>query len=219
MQSLELWFGYLAVGLTISSFVPQVWRSIRTRSVRDLSIWTLIIFVCSSSCWLTYGILIQDVPIILTNTIIVILQITLLYLKIQYRPGKVNTRIEHVAFWVKNLEHMADFYASHFSATKGSLYTNPSKRFSSYFLSFKNSDTRIELMHNPEIGKNQNSKDPTYGLTHLALSVGSTKQVEALTEKCRISGLKVITKPRTTGDGYYESVILDPEGNCIELTA
>lgn len=218
MQSFELWFGYMAVGLTISSFVPQVWRSIKTKSVRDLSIWTLIIFVCSSSFWLTYGIIIRDIPIILTNTIIVILQITLLYLKIQYQPKQASARIAHIAFWVKDLEQMADFYTSYFGAVKSPMYTNPSNRFSSYFLSFEYSDSKIELMHNPEIESNKNDRSHTHRLTHLAFSVGSERQVDQLTENFSAAGIQVISKPRTTGDGYYESVISDPEGNFIELT-
>jgi lactoylglutathione lyase len=55
-------------------------------------------------------------------------------------------------------------------------------------------------------------------LIHLAFSTGSKEKVDALTERLRNDGFEIIGAPRTTGDGYYESVILDPENNIIEIT-
>ncbi|MEO9966851.1 MAG: SemiSWEET transporter [Reichenbachiella sp.] len=212
-------FGYLAVALTTASFVPQVWQSLKTKSVEDLSLWTLIIFVCSSSSWLTYGILIFDIPIILTNTIVFSLQMALLVLKLKHNgPRKLKTKIEHAAMWVQDLDGMAQFYEKYFQAWKGNKYENPTKNFSSYFLSFDHKKTRMELMHNPEyIPKSENGARFN-GLAHLAFSVGSKNRVDELTAQFRTDGYQVLGEPRTTGDGYYESVIADPEGNLIEIT-
>ena len=212
-------FGYLAVLFTITSFIPQVWQSIRTQSVEDLSLWTLIIFVCSSSSWLTYGILIKDLPIIITNAIVFILQLALLVLKLKHNgPRKPKFKIEHAALWVNDLEVMSDFYTKYFNATKGSKYYNPTKNFTSYFLKFDHKKTRIELMHSPNVHSKQENTVESQGLAHLAFSTGSITAVDNLTQQFKTDGYAVIGEPRTTGDGYYESVVLDPEGNRIEIT-
>lgn len=113
---------------------------------------------------------------------------------------------------------MKDFYQKYFDAKVGRLYHNPDKNFYSYFLSFENG-CRLELMHKPDI-QTQNDKviQPTLGLIHFAVSVGSEAKVNQLTEQIRLDGYQIIGAPRTTGDGYYESVILDPEKNIIEIT-
>ena len=219
MDSYAPLFGYLAVALTIASFVPQVWQSLKTRSVEDLSLWTLIIFVCSSSSWLTYGILIFDLPIIITNTIVFSLQMALLVLKLKHNgPRQPKTKIEHVAIWVSDLEGMREFYSRYFQAESGARYENPSKNFSSYFLRFDHRKTRIELMHNPEYLPKGVHESKNNGLAHLAFSVGSKQRVDELTNEFRKDGYSILGEPRTTGDGYYESVIADPEGNLVELT-
>ena len=97
-------------------------------------------------------------------------------------------------------------------------YVNEVKVFSSYFLTF-DSGTRIELMHKADIKEPLGQRGQISGLAHMAFSLGSTAAVLELTEKSRAMGLKIIGEPRTTGDGYFESVIEDPEGNWIELTA
>ncbi|MEP2274755.1 MAG: SemiSWEET family transporter [Reichenbachiella sp.] len=212
-------FGYLAVVFTISSFVPQVWQSLRTRSVEDLSLWTLIIFVCSSSSWLIYGVLIIDLPIIITNAIVFTLQLALLVLKLKHNgPRQPKTKIEHAAIWVKDLEGMSEFYAKYFQATKGSKYENPAKNFSSYFLKFDHRKTRIELMHNPEYLPKLENGVKFNGMAHLAFSVGTKQRVDELTHQFKTDGYTILGEPRTTGDGYYESVVADPEGNTIEIT-
>lgn len=96
-------------------------------------------------------------------------------------------------------------------------YYNPKKKFSSYFLTFENG-ARIELMHSPDITDFIEKSDSKLGLTHFAVSVGTKEKVDSLTETIRENGYTIIGEPRTTGDGYYESVISDPEGNLIEIT-
>jgi lactoylglutathione lyase len=127
--------------------------------------------------------------------------------------------IEHIAIWVKDLEESKAFYSKYFNATAGEKYHNPQKKFTSYFLSFE-TGARLELMHKPliSIGKNPHSETEKLGLIHFAMSVGSKDKVDQLTESIRQDGYQVIGEPRTTGDGYYESVIQDPEGNRIEVT-
>lgn len=124
--------------------------------------------------------------------------------------------IEHIAIWVNDLEKMKEFYLTFFDLQSNEKYHNPKKQFSSYFLSFE-SGARIELMHRPDIAAFIESNEKQ-GLAHFAISVGSKEKVDALTERIRANGYSVIGEPRTTGDGYYESVIADPEGNLIELT-
>lgn len=126
-------------------------------------------------------------------------------------------KIEHLAIWVKDLEKMKAFYLEFFDLTCNEKYVNPKKGFSSYFLSFE-SGARIELMHKASISGKFNSGEELFGLAHFAISVGSKQRVDDLTERIRINGYPVVGEPRTTGDGYYESVISDPEGNLIEIT-
>lgn len=125
--------------------------------------------------------------------------------------------IEHLAIWVSDLELMRGFYETYFNAKAGERYHNPKKNFTSYFLSFE-AGPRLELMQKPEIPTLKNQADEHLGIIHFAVSVGSKKQVDTLTEKLRANGIKIIGEPRTTGDGYYESVVMDPEGNRIEIT-
>lgn len=127
-------------------------------------------------------------------------------------------KIEHLAVWVKDLERMKDFYGTYFEDVAGEKYHNPHKNFTSYFLSFEEGP-RLELMYNPNISANLSGDVVHLGLVHFAISVGSRKKVDGLTEKLRNSGFEIVGEPRTTGDGYYESVVLDPENNRIEITA
>ncbi len=125
-------------------------------------------------------------------------------------------KIEHIAIWVSDLEHMRNFYEGYFKGISGALYKNPKKNFSSYFLTFSEG-SRLELMQRPNI-PSSSSQIEHLGLIHFAMSVGSKSEVDALTEKLRSDGFKVVGEPRITGDGYYESTVLDPEGNRIEIT-
>ena len=127
-------------------------------------------------------------------------------------------KIEHLAIWAENLEDMKNFYVKYFDMHCGEKYHNAKKHFTSYFLSFQGSDTRIELMNRPDITAHGNQKSQTNGLTHFAISVGSKDMVNTLTERLRADRYIIQDEPRITGDGYYESVVLDPEGNLIEIT-
>lgn len=126
-------------------------------------------------------------------------------------------KIEHLAIWVEDLEIMRSFYMKYFDMNCSEKYINSKKQFSSYFLSFSKG-ARIEIMHRHDIiSKNGNCR-LAYGLTHFAISVDNKLKVDEITEILREDGFQVVGEPRTTGDGYYESVILDPEGNQIEIT-
>ncbi len=128
-------------------------------------------------------------------------------------------RIEHLAIWTYNLEGLRNFYMHYFDASSTEIYFNHSKEFRSYFLLF-DGDCRLEIMEMPNIAKSKN--DPAKhctGLAHLAIKVGSKTEVDRLTETIRNDGFQVVGEPRTTGDGYYESVILDPDGNRVEIVA
>jgi lactoylglutathione lyase len=127
-------------------------------------------------------------------------------------------KIEHFAIWVRDLEKMKAFYERYFQAISNEKYFNPKKNFSSYFLSFEG-ECRLEIMQMPNIPENKNDVYQQYmGLIHFAISVGSKERVDTLTEQLRKDGYEIVGEPRTTGDGYYESVILDPENNRIEIT-
>ncbi|WP_233496484.1 MULTISPECIES: VOC family protein [Corallincola] len=128
-------------------------------------------------------------------------------------------KLEHIAIWTRDLEGLKTFYVDYFEATASQKYTNEAKGFSSYFLAF-DGEARIELMQNKSIPDCTN--DPyqqATGLTHMAISVGSEYAVDNLTERLKADGYEVLDGPRRTGDGYYESVVLDPENNRIEITA
>jgi lactoylglutathione lyase len=126
-------------------------------------------------------------------------------------------KIEHIAIWTKDLETLKNFYVTYFSARANNKYCNPAKGFESYFLSFA-SGARLELMSRPAVRAGERVSDFPAGLVHLAFSVGSKERVDSLTEEIRNAGYTIIGEPRTTGDGYYESVIADPDDNLIEIT-
>ncbi|MDA1837017.1 VOC family protein [Bacillus cereus group sp. BY17LC] len=124
-------------------------------------------------------------------------------------------KIEHVAIWVNDLEGMRDFYKLYFGGEESSLYHNPKKQFESYFITFEGG-ARLELMK--QVGIDDALQTQTIGYAHIAFSVGSKEKVNELTNTLREAGYPVLNGPRTTGDGYYESVVSDPEGNQIEIT-
>ena len=126
-------------------------------------------------------------------------------------------KIEHLAIWVRDLEQTKDFYTRFFNMNCNVKYVNETKGFSSYFLSFEGG-TRIEIMNRPDISEQSTKAGTYFGLTHFAISVGSRERVDELTEHIRKAGFGVTGEPRTTGDGYYESVVLDPDGNLVEIT-
>ena len=191
-------------------------------------------------------------------------------------------KIEHIAIWVKDIDRVCEFYRKYFGGVVQPLYHNPTKQFTSRFISFDDG-ARLEVMHRPDIcieqnvgtvtslqsdthrsanekmraffrfltsavfhvkqlqteeaagnsftdisevqqvgseGANTIAKPDTQhlGFTHLSFSVGSKEEVDRLTQQMSSEGIPVVGQPRTTGDGYYESVVLDPEGNRIEIT-
>lgn len=125
-------------------------------------------------------------------------------------------RIEHMALWTRDIERMRAFYETYFQASAGPRYVNERKQFTSYFLSFE-SGARLEIMSRPQVAP-VNADAPPTGYAHLAVSVGSLEAVDAFAERFRREGHAVVDGPRRTGDGYYECVVLDPEGNRIEVT-
>ena len=127
-------------------------------------------------------------------------------------------RIEHVAFWTEDVERLANFYATYFGATAGPRYANPAKRYESRFLSFAGG-ARIEVMHSLALNPVKTDRGAQrMGLAHLAIAAGSKQRVDDLTTRLRQDGFEIVDGPRQTGDGYYESVVLDPDGNRIEVT-
>lgn len=128
-------------------------------------------------------------------------------------------RIEHLALWATDIETLRAFYETYFGARAGARYTNERKRFRSCFLSFADG-ARLELMQRPDVTAASGSEpDREYlGYAHLAVSVGSESAVDALTRRLVADGHPCLDGPRRTGDGYYESVVRDPEGNRIEIT-
>lgn len=125
-------------------------------------------------------------------------------------------RIEHIAMYVNDLEGARDFFVRYLGAVSNEGYHNVKTDFRSYFLSFEDG-SRLEIMHHPEIQDSEKTLRRT-GFIHLAISLGSKKTVDTLTTRMKEDGYEVLSGPRTTGDGYYESCILGFEGNQIELT-
>lgn len=128
-------------------------------------------------------------------------------------------KIEHVAIWTYNLEGLQNFYMHYFDASSNEIYYNHSKGFRSYFLSF-NGDCRLEIMEMSGIPHSKNNSVKQFtGLIHFAFKVGSRSEVDQITNEIRKDGFKVVREPSVTGDGCYESVILDPDGNRVEIVA
>lgn len=126
--------------------------------------------------------------------------------------------MHHVAIWTSDLNRMKDFYTSYFQGSANGKYRNPKTGFSSYFVAFADG-ARLELMEIPGVDETKNSQDKQFlGLIHIAFSVGSKEAVDALTDRLVRDGFPLASAPRTTGDGYYESCVLDPEGNRVEIT-
>ncbi|MDW4525408.1 VOC family protein [Rossellomorea marisflavi] len=124
-------------------------------------------------------------------------------------------KIEHIALWVRDLEKTKAFYMKYFHASCNDRYTNEMKGFSSYFLTFSGA-TRLEIMTMHQV--DDRAEPFQLGWAHMAISVGSKEDVDQLTERLRVDGYTIFGEPRITGDGYYESVVLDPEGNHLEIT-
>lgn len=125
-------------------------------------------------------------------------------------------RIEHIAMYVNDLERAKEFFETFFEAKSNGGYHNKTTDFRSYFLTFEDG-ARLEIMHKPQMEDEPKGLTRT-GYVHLAFSVGSKARVDALTMRIKEAGYDVVSGPRTTGDGYYESCIVGIEGNQIEIT-
>lgn len=127
-------------------------------------------------------------------------------------------RLAHVALWTPDLERSRQFYTTYFQGRAGVKYINPQTGFESYFMSFKDG-AKLELMKMEGIPENINDAARQYmGLIHIAFSTGHRDGVDELTERLKSDGHTVVANPRETGDGYYESIVLDPDGNRVEIT-
>lgn len=127
-------------------------------------------------------------------------------------------KIDHIAIWAEDIELLRTFYTKYFNMECGPQYVNPIRNFTSCFLSFGDGKARIELMHIPGM-QSPAGRGNLRGLAHFSIAVGSNEAVDLLTERLRADGNTILSAPRLTGDGYYESAVADPEGNYVEITA
>jgi len=125
-------------------------------------------------------------------------------------------KVEHIALYVNDLEAAKNFFIKYFNASSNKLYHNQATNFRSYFLSFDDG-ARLELMNRPEMSDLPKDFNRS-GYAHIAISVGSKEKVDLLTKRLRADGYEIISGPRTTGDGYYESSVVGIEQNQIEIT-
>ncbi|AVM67873.1 glyoxalase [Lachnospiraceae bacterium oral taxon 500] len=125
-------------------------------------------------------------------------------------------KIEHIALYVNDLEETRKFFIKYLGAASNDGYHNPRTNFRSYFLSFEEG-ARLEIMNKPELSDLPKDLART-GYIHIAFSVGSKEKVDSLTAALKADGYEVVSGPRTTGDGYYESCIVAVENNQIEIT-
>ena len=125
-------------------------------------------------------------------------------------------KIEHVALYVNELEKARDFFVNYLNGHSNDGYHNKNTGFRSYFISFDDG-ARLEVMNKPEMADAPKPLNRT-GYAHIAFSIGSRQAVDALTLRLKEDGYEVVSGPRTTGDGYYESCIVAIEGNQIEIT-
>lgn len=125
-------------------------------------------------------------------------------------------KIEHIAMYVNDLDKVKNFFLKYFNGHSNSKYHNINTGFQSYFISFDDG-ARLEIMTKPEM-TDEEKKTARTGYIHIAFSVGSKEKVDELTEQLRKDNYEILSEPRTTGDGYYESCVIDVEGNQIEIT-
>ena len=128
---------------------------------------------------------------------------------------KTGIKLNHIALYVNDLEKMKLFYEKYFDAKPNEMYHNPKTSLKTYFLEFGN-ECRIEIMTKDNLANIAKEVNNT-GYIHIAFSVGSKNKVDELTKMLENDGYKVLSYPRATGDGYYESCVLDPENNQIEI--
>jgi catechol 2,3-dioxygenase-like lactoylglutathione lyase family enzyme len=127
-------------------------------------------------------------------------------------------KIAHIAIWTIDLEAVKAFYVRYFNGVSNEKYINPTKKFESYFISFE-SGPSLELMRRESLADGFLDINERLGITHIAFTLGSKEAVISLTETLRGDGFRIVGEPRRSGDGYFESAVLDVEGNRIELLA
>ena len=125
-------------------------------------------------------------------------------------------KIEHASLYVRDLEAARDFFVKYFGGVSNGGYHNERTGFRSYFLTFEDG-ARLELMTRPDITEQEKPPYRT-GWAHIAFSAGSREAVDSLTERLRSDGYRIVSGPRVTGDGCYESCVADGEGNLTEIT-
>ena len=125
-------------------------------------------------------------------------------------------KIEHIAMYVNDLEAARDFFIRYLGGRSNDGYHNTQTGFRSYFISFEDG-ARLEIMNKPGLVDEKKKLDRT-GYAHIAFSLGSREAVDLLTSRLKDDGYAVLSGPRTTGDGYYESCIVAIEDNQIEIT-
>lgn len=132
-------------------------------------------------------------------------------------PVSSGMRLDHLAVWTKDLGRLRDFYERYFEARAGARYDSARQPgFSSCFLAFPGDEGRLELMTLPTLGAAGSS--PALGYAHIAIGVGSRGGVDRLAARMEADGVPIVSRPRQTGDGYYEAVVKDPDGNLVEIT-
>lgn len=124
-------------------------------------------------------------------------------------------RIDHIALFTQDIERLCAFYCTYFDARTGEPYHNPRTGLMTRFVYFGDG-ARLEIMFRPDV--TEAPKPSRLGYAHVAFDVGSRDAVDALTDRLRADGYTVVSGPRVTGDGYYESCALDPDGNVVEIT-
>jgi lactoylglutathione lyase len=158
---------------------------------------------------LAYGLSIAAWPVVVANALALVISLFQMYLKLKYRlPPSGRAQIEHAAAWASDLERARAFYERWFGATSGARYSSSQRNFTSYFLSL-GSGARLEIMTSPD-------EAPRHA--HLAVSVGSRDAVDRLVKEMGAAGVCIVGAPRITGDGYYEALVTDTEGNLLEIT-
>lgn len=130
--------------------------------------------------------------------------------------GEISMKIEHIAMYVNDLEGTKRFFEKYLDGKANAGYHNKTTDFRSYFLTFEDG-ARLEIMNKPDLQDDAKGLQRT-GLIHIAFSTGSREKVDELTARLRADGYQVISGPRTTGDGYYESCVVGVEGNQVEIT-
>lgn len=133
---------------------------------------------------------------------------------------QVSVRLEHVGLWTQDLDQMLGFYVGLLGGHAGPLYVNSSTGFRSCFVAF-GEGARVELMTRPGSGSVSHLRTghDDGGYAHIALALPTQGDVRRVTARLQTAGISLASAPRLTGDGYYESVVLDPEGNRVELVA